>query len=302
MQKKKKMTQLRKKEAIAGYLFFLPAILGLVLMTYGQMIFSFIISFTNWDVFGSRSFVGFRNYIELLTEDIYFWKSIKATLYYAFGSVLLSQGVALFLALMLNVKGIRGMVVFRTVFYLPSIVPAVASCLLWTWLFNPNYGLLNAALEAMHLPTSQWIYEEKTAVPSLILMSAWSCGTAMVVYLAGLQGVPRTLLEACEIDGGGVFAKFFHITFPMISPVLFYNVLMGIISGFMIFTNTYIMTEGGPNNSTLFVSYLIYRYAFEYNKMGYACALAWVVFAVLSVITVFIFRFFGGKVYYGGEE
>ncbi len=298
MKKKHKLS----REGLAGYLFFLPAILGLVFMTYGQMIFSLIISFTDWNIYGQRNFVGLQNYIDLFQTDLYFGASIKATVLYAFGSAVVSQGVALLLAMLLNTKKIRGMAAFRTLFYLPTIVPAVASCFLWTWLFNPNYGLLNAILSALHLPTSQWIYNEKTAIPSLVLMSAWGCGTAMIIYLAGLQGVPRSLLEACEIDGGGAWTKFWKITMPMLSPVLFYNILMGIIGGFMTFTNTYIMTGGGPNNSTLFISYLVYRYAFQYNKFGYASALAWVVFAVLAVITVVIFKVFGGKVYYGNED
>lgn len=297
--KKIRMSPMGRQEAIAGYLFFLPCLLGLVFLTYGQMIFSLIISFTDWNVFKAPNFIGIANYIELFKTDFYFTKSMTVTIYYALGSVLATQLTALLMALLLNVKYIRGKVFFRTLFYLPSIVPAVASCLLWTWMMNPDFGLLNAGLEAIGLPTSRWIYGENSAVPSMIMLSAWGCGSVMVIYLAGLSNVPTTLLEAIEIDGGGTWAKFRYITIPMISPVLFYNTLMGIIAGFMSFTNTYVMTSGGPNNQTLYVNLLIYRYAFEYNRMGYASALGWVMFIVLALITVVVFKFFGKKVYYG---
>lgn len=288
-----------RQEAIAGYLFFLPCLLGLVFLTYGQMIFSLIISFTDWNVFKAPTFVGFSNYVELFKSDFYFMKSMKATIYYALGSVVACQLTALLMAMLLNVKYIRGKVFFRTLFYLPSIVPAVASCLLWTWMMNPDFGMLNAGLEAIGLPPSRWVYGESSAIPSMIMMAAWGCGGTMVIYLAGLSNVPTTLLEAIEIDGGGAWAKFRYVTLPMISPVLFYNTLMGIISGFMSFTNTYVMTGGGPNNQTLYINLLIYRYAFEYNRMGYASALGWVMFVALALIVVAVFKFFGKRVYYG---
>jgi multiple sugar transport system permease protein len=296
------ISRMRRNEIVAGYLFFLPTICGILFLTYGQMIYSLAISLTDRNVFGTNNFIGFANYVKLLTEDFFFWKSMKATLLYAFGSVLASQLTALSLAVLLNNKHIRGKTFFRTVFYIPSIVPVVASCLLWMWMFNPNYGLFNAVLDALRLPKSQWIYAESSAIPSLIIMSAWACGAAMVIYLAGLSNVSLELLEAIEIDGGGSWAKFWYITIPMISPVLFYNTLMGIIAGFMTFANTYIMTEGGPNNATLFVNYLIYRTAFNENKFGYASALAWIVFVVLAICTIGIFKFFGKKVYYGGAS
>ena len=299
---KRRMSTMRRNEAIAGYLFMLPLLLGIVFLTYGQFVYSLIISFTNKSVFAEAEFVGFRNYAKLLTEDFFFWKSIKATILYAFGSVIATQLAALAVAVLLNNKYLKGKAFFRTVFYIPSIVPAVASCLLWMWMFNPDFGLFNAVLKTLGLPTSKWIYAESSAVPSLILMSAWACGAPMVIYLSGLANVPPTLLEAVDIDGGGALTKFIHITLPMISPVLFYNTLMGIIGGFMTFTNSYVMTEGGPNNATLFVNYLIYRDAFQYNEFGYASALAWIVFLVLAVCTLVIFRFFGRKVYYGDAD
>lgn len=290
---------MRRNEAIAGYVFMLPLILGIILLTYGQFIYSLILSFTDKTVFESGSFVGFENYRKLLLDDFFFWKSIKATVLYAFGSVIATQLAALAVALLLNNRSVHGKAFFRTIFYIPSIVPAVASCLLWMWMFNPDFGLFNALLKALGLPTSKWIYAESSAVPSLILMSAWACGGPMVIYLSGLANVSPALLEAVDIDGGGAWTKFIHITIPMISPVLFYNTLMGVIGGFMTFTNSYVMTSGGPNNATLFVNYLIYRNAFQYNEFGYASALAWIVFAVLAICTLVIFRFFGKKVYYG---
>ena len=299
---RRRVSAMRRNEAIAGYLFMMPLLLGIVFLTYGQFIYSLIISFTDQSVFGTAGFVGFQNYRKLLTEDFFFWKSIRATVFYAFGSVLATQAVALALAILLNNRHLKGKAFFRTIFYIPSIVPAVASCLLWMWMFNPDFGLFNAFLKMLGLPTSKWIYAESSAVPSLILMSAWACGAPMVIYLSGLANVPPSLLEAVDIDGGGAWTKFIHITIPMISPVLFYNTLMGIIGGFMTFTNSYVMTEGGPNNATLFVNYLIYRDAFQYNEFGYASALAWIVFIVLAICTLIIFRFFGKKVYYGAAD
>ena len=290
---------MRRNEAIAGYVFMLPLILGIILLTYGQFIYSLILSFTDKTVFEAGNFVGFENYRKLLLDDFFFWKAIKATVLYAFGSVIVTQLTALAVALLLNNRSVHGKAFFRTIFYIPSIVPAVASCLLWMWMFNPDFGLFNALLKALGLPTSKWIYAESSAVPSLILMSAWACGGPMVIYLSGLANVSPALLEAVDIDGGGAWTKFIHITIPMISPVLFYNTLMGVIGGFMTFTNSYVMTSGGPNNATLFVNYLIYRNAFQYNEFGYASALAWIVFAVLAICTLVIFRFFGKKVYYG---
>ena len=299
---RRRMSAMRRNEAIAGYLFMLPLLLGIVFLTYGQFVYSLIISFTDKSIFAGAKFVGFQNYSKLLTDDFFFWKSIKATILYAFGSVIATQLTALAIAILLNNRYLKGKAFFRTVFYIPSIVPAVASCLLWMWMFNPDFGLFNAVLKLLGLPTSKWIYAEGSAVPSLILMSAWACGAPMVIYLSGLANVPPTLLEAVDIDGGGAWTKFIHITLPMISPVLFYNTLMGIIAGFMTFTNSYVMTEGGPNNATLFVNYLIYRDAFQYNEFGYASALAWIVFLVLAVCTLVIFRFFGRKVYYGDAD
>lgn len=296
------MSRMRRNENIAGYLFFLPTILGIVFLTYGQMIYSFVISLTDKNVFGSNNFVGFTNYIKLLTEDFFFWKAMKVTLFYAFGSVVAAQLTALFLAVLLNNKHLVAKPIFRTILYVPSIVPAVASCLLWLWMFNPDFGLLNAVLGTVGIPKSQWIYSESSVIPSLILMSAWGCGGPMVIYLAGLANVDPTLLEAVEIDGGGAWSKFWHVTIPMISPVLFYNTMMGIIGGFMVFNEAYIMTGGGPNNGSLFVNFLIYRTAFTENQFGYASALAWIVFAVLAVCTILIFNFFGKKVYYGNSE
>lgn len=300
--RKKRLSKSSRNEAVAGYLFFLPCLLGLVLLTYGQMIFSLIISFTDWNVFKSPTFVGLSNYIQLFTNDFFFKKSMSVTLYYAFGSVVASQLTALLMAMLLNVNYVKGKVIFRTVFYLPSIVPAVAMSLLWGWMMNPTFGLLNAVLETIGLPTSQWVYGESSAVLSLIYISMWSCGSTMVIYLAGLSNVPRSLLEAIEIDGGGMWAKFRFGTIPMLSPVLFYNTMMGMIAGFMTFTQAYIMTDGGPNNATLFTNLLIYRYAFKYNTMGYASALAWIVFAILGVLTIIMFNFFGKKVYYGNAD
>ena len=197
-----------------------------------------------------------------------------------------------------NVKG-KGF--FRTIFYLPTVVPIVAMAAIWMWIFNPDMGLANNILKAMHLPVSTWLSGESSVIPTLVFINLWTTGSTMVIFLAGMQDVPRQLLEAVEIDGGGFCAKLLHVTIPMMTPTIFYNVVMGIINGFQIFTQSYVMTQGGPNNSSLFYVYYLYREAFEFGRMGNACAVAWVLFLIIMVLTAVIFKFSNRWVYYGGE-
>ena len=172
---------------------------------------------------------------------------------------------------------------------------------IWMWIFNPDMGLANHILKAMHLPVSTWLSGESSVLPTLVFINLWTTGSTMVIFLAGVQDVPRELLEAVEIDGGGFFAKLFHVTVPMMTPTIFYNVVMGVINGFQIFTQSYVMTQGGPNNSSLFYVYYLYREAFEFGRMGNACAVAWVLFLIIMVLTAVIFKFSDQWVYYGGE-
>lgn len=278
-----------KIEAKWGILLALPVIIGFFLWTVGPTIASFILSLTRWPTAGSPEFIGLGNYIQMFGRDYLFKKSLGVTTYYAFGSIPLVIVAAFIVAMLLNQK-VRGQSIFRTMYYLPSVVPTVASALLWLWLFNPNFGLLNYILSMFGLPQLMWIYDETQVVPSFIIMSIWAMGGTMLIFLAGLQGIPNSLFEAIEIDGGNWWAKFRHITVPMMTPVIFFNLVMGIIGSFQIFNQAYIMTDGGPNNASLFFVYYLYLNAFRYGKMGYACALAWILFLTIMALTFIVFK------------
>ncbi|WP_274649243.1 carbohydrate ABC transporter permease [Paenibacillus humicola] len=289
-----------RSEAVAGYLFTLPVILGLLLWTIGPMMASLVISFTNWQVFDVLRWVGIRNYDKIFTSDLFFYKSILVTLYYAFGSVVTTSIASILLGTLMNL-GLKRIAILRTILYMPTIVPAVASSFLWIWLFNPDFGLLNTVLSVFGIPKQQWIFDESSAVPSLIFMHLWSSGSGALIILAGLKDVPKHLYEAVEIDGGNWLHKFFFVSLPMITPVIFFNLIMGFIGSLQAFTQAYVMTSGGPNNATLFYAYFIYREAFVNNNFGYACALAWILFWIIAVLTAFIFKSSKGWVFYGGK-
>ncbi|MEQ7129547.1 sugar ABC transporter permease, partial [Actinopolymorpha sp. B11F2] len=279
-----------------GVILAMPAILGFVIFTIGPMVASFFFSLTDWTIGGSPSFIGVDNYQTLVGDEL-FWKSLSVTTYYTLGTVPLILVLGFILALLLN-QQVRGLSVWRTIYYLPTLVPAVASAVLWIWIFNPDFGLLNSLLRQAGLPTSQWIYSETAVVPSMVIMSSWGFGNAMVIFLAGLQGVPRHLYEAVSIDGGGVWQRFRHVTLPMMTPTIFYNLVTGVIGTFQVFNQAYVMTQGGPNNASLFYIYYLYRTAFTESAMGYASALAWVLFMVIMVITFLLFQNARRWVYY----
>jgi multiple sugar transport system permease protein len=274
-----------------------PAILGFAVFTLAPMVASLFFSFTDWTIGGSFSFTGLTNYKRMFFHDPLFYKSLTVTLYYTLASVPLILIVGLLAALLLN-QDARGKGIFRTIYYLPTLVPSVASAVLWIWIFNPDVGLLNSMLRDLGLHGSQWIYDSSTAVPSLILMSAWGFGNAAVIFLAGLQGVPRHLYEAVAIDGGGAWRKFRNVTLPMMTPTIFYNLVTGVIGTFQVFNQAFIMTQGGPNNATEFYIYYLYQTAFTKSQMGYASALAWVLFFIVLVITLLLFRNARRWVYY----
>ena len=288
-----------RREALYGYLFVAPAVLGFLIWIAGPMLFSAWVSLTTWDLLSPPVFVGLSNY-QALFKDPLFWQSLKVTAIYTLISVPLFQALAFAVALLINVR-VRGIAIFRTIYYLPSIVPVVANAMLWAWVFNSDFGLLNAALRAVGLPKILWLQDPAFALPALITMSLWGVGGAMLIYLAGLQGVPQQLYEAAEIDGASLWRRFVHVTLPMMSPVLFFNFLMGLIGALQTFTQGYIMTNGGPQNATLFYALYLYRRAFTDFRMGYASALAWVLFAIVLAISILVFRSFGRQVYYEDE-
>ena len=294
--------QKRRREEIWALAFVAPALLGFLLWQLGPILGSFGIAFTNWTVANTPRFVGLSNFERMFLHDPLFYQSLSITVVYAVASVSLSLLFALALALLLNQK-IRGRTFFRTIFYLPSTLPAIASSVLWLWLFNPDFGLLNAVLVAVGLPKQQWIYDEATVLPSLVLMNLWTVGPLMVIFLAGLQSIPRYLYEAVEIDGGNSWHKLRHITLPLLTPTILFNLILSIIETGQAFTQPYIMTQGGPNNASLLYVLYLYRKAFQEYEMGYASALAWVLFVLLATVSFLVLRTSRRWVFYaGGNE
>mgnify|MGYP001378618095 CR=1 FL=1 len=288
--KSNKKISKEKKNIISGLLFASPVILGFIIFVMGPMITSGYFSLTNYTITGTPEWVGFDNYKNLFAnKDPFFYKSLLVTAIYVFLSVPIQIIASLLVAMVLN-RDVKGQGIFRTIFYLPTIVPVAASSMIWIWLMDPDLGLLNSLLKVVGLPTSKWIFDEKTVIPSLILMSLWTIGSTVIIFLAGLQGVPKQLYEAVEIDGGNSMHKFINITIPMITPTLFFNLVMGFINGFQVFTQAYVMTSGGPNNASLFYAFYLYKEAFTNFRMGNACALAWILFIIISVFTLIIFR------------
>ncbi len=264
---------------------------------------SFIYSFCRYDVLNSAQWVGFENYRDLLVNDPLFWKSLGNTAYMIIG-IPLGMAAGLGIAMLLNTET-RGMKFYRTLFYLPAIVPMVASAILWIWVLNPSNGLINAFLRMfgvnnppLWLQSPSWFLGSKAAI---IVMGLWGAGGGMVIWLAGLKGIPPHLYEAAEIDGAGPVRKFFNITLPMLSPYIFFNLIMGVIGTMQIFTQAYIMTLGGPEDSTMFFAYYLFNNAFNYFKMGYASAMAWILLVIVCALTVFQLRMSRRWVYYGDE-
>ena len=267
-----------------GWLCASPWIVGFVVFTGGPILFSLVISFCDFDILNPARFVGLANFRWMFANDPLFWKSLGNTLYMALG-IPLGMALSLGIALLLNLK-VRGVAVWRTFFYLPAIVPAVASSILWIWIFNPNSGLMNSLLASVGLHGPNWLQDERTSKLSLILMGLWGAGGGMIIWLAGLKGISETYYEAASLDGASTWQKFVRITLPMLSPYIFFNLIMGLIGTFQIFTQAFVMTQGGPVNSTLFYAYYLFNNAFRYLHMGYAAAMAWVLFVIVFVLTL----------------
>ncbi|CAM4453434.1 sugar ABC transporter permease [Paenibacillus macerans] len=290
-----------KRKDLYGWLFAMPAILGLLIFTLGPMLYSLYMSFTDYTGSNSPTFTGLDNYKRMFSgEDQYFYKSLAVTFYFVILSVPTGIIYSFLLAILLN-QNVKGKAVFRTIFYLPSIVPIIAISFIWLWLLNPDLGLANELLRSLGLPGSQWIFGEKTVVPSLALMNLWTTGGTMIIFLAGLQDIPRSLYEAIEMDGGTRLDKLRHITIPLMTPTIFFNLIMGIINGFQVFSQAYVMTNGGPNNASLFYVFYLYREAFQFSRMGSASAIAWVLFAIIMILTYVVFRTSNKWVYYEGD-
>ncbi len=297
----------RSGHNLTGYGFIAPWLIGFLAFTAGPILVSLFISLNSWSLLSDPHWVGFENYSRIFEEDPLFFTSLWNTTYYVIFTVPLGLAVSLALALLLN-QPLRGVGAFRTIVYLPSIANIVAVSVLWLWIFNPEFGLLNSALRVFGVDGILWLQSERWAKPALVIMSLWGVGGSTIIFLAALQGIPPELYEAASLDGAGAARKFFHITIPMISPALFFSTVIGIIGSFQVFAQAYVMTgaatpgsEGGPNNATLFLVLYLYKKAFQEFRMGYAAALAWILFFIILIFTLMQTRLSRRWVYYESE-
>ncbi len=290
----------RRSEALTGILMASPWILGFLIFVAGPMIVSLYLSFTRWDLFTEPRWIGLRNYEQLIFRDARFLLSLKVTTIYAFVSVPLQVSLGLVLATLLNQK-IRYLGFFRTVYYLPSVIGGIAVAVMFRWIFGTQFGLINSMLASFGIQGPSWLGDPDLVLVSFILMSMWGAGASMLIYLGALQGIPTELYEAADVDGAGTLTRFFRVTVPMMTPVIFFNMIMGIIGALQEFVLPFIMTRGGPANSSTFLVLYLYRNAFEIFKMGYASAIAWVLFLYIMVLTIFIIRSSSMWVYYEGS-
>jgi ABC-type sugar transport systems, permease components len=288
-----------RREEREFYLFISLWIIGFVLFDAGPILASFAISFTNWTALSDPQLVGLANYQRMLADPLFF-TALWNSLYFGVGSVGLGLIVSFLLALLLNQR-VWGMSLFRTIFYLPSVVSGIAVAILWIMILHKDFGLINSALAAIGIQGPGWLVEPQWAKPALILMSLWGAGGSMVIYLAGLQSVPQHLYEAAAIDGAGTWGRFWNVTVPLMSPVIFYNLIVGFIASIQGFVLVLIMTNGGPANATLMYGLYLYRVAFQFFQMGYASALAWVLLLVIMLITAAQFYFAKYWVFYEGD-
>jgi multiple sugar transport system permease protein len=287
------------REAMEGRVFALPFVLGFLFWWAYPMAYSIYLIFQDWDLLGEPQFVGLKNIARLLS-DPKVALSLYNTAFYTFLGVPVHLLIALLLALALNVP-LRGIAVYRTVFYLPSVTPAVASAVVWLQIFHPEFGLLNAFLGLFGIPPVKWLFEPAVAKPAFIFMTTWTIGPQIVVFLAGLQSIPESLHEAAQIDGANRWQRFVRITLPMLSPIIFFNLVIGIIGSFQVFTSAFIMTGGGPQDATLFTVLYLYRNGFEYFRMGYASTIAWLLFWIIVFFTIIQFVLARRWVYYEGR-
>jgi multiple sugar transport system permease protein len=287
---------------LTGYLFISPWVFGFLVFTLFPFVASLLISMTNWQVVGDWQFIGLGNYEKMLSgRDNIFVESVKVTFIYSFARVPLIQIIAIGLALLLN-QPIQGRAFFRTIFYLPAVTAGVATAYLWSFIFSNRGGLVNTIMGVFGIEGPNWLYSLEWSLPALIIISCWNVGTSMLIYLAALQGVPESLHEAAMIDGAGILARFRHITVPMITPAIFFNMVLGVIGSFQGFTDALIITNGGPGYSTLLYLLYLYQSAFRDGLMGYASALAWFLFLILMVFTLLQLVLSRRWVYYEGES
>jgi len=294
---------MRRRETIEGILYLSPWIIGFILFVAGPLVASIYLSLTKYNVLRPAQFIGLNNFIYAFTKDSLFLPSIGRTLYYAFLLVPLGLIGSLIAAILLNQK-LAATSVWRTLYFLPTLTPLVAAALLWRWLLSPDMGLVNYGLAKIGIEGPGWLNSTTWAIPSLVIIGLWASvgGSRMIIFLAGLQDVPAELLEAAEIDGAGTWAKFWNVTLPLVSPTIFFNLVLGIIFALRTFEVAFVATNGGPARATWFISLHIYESAFVSFDMGYAAALSWLFFIVLATITFLQFKLSGQWVFYQGER
>jgi multiple sugar transport system permease protein len=293
--------QREARETRIGLLFAAPWLIGFTVFFAYPVLASFYYSLCTYDAIRPAQFIGLENYRKLFFEDDLFWKSLGNTLFMIVFGLPLSLAASLIIAILLNQK-LKGIAFYRTLFYLPSITPVVATSILWLWLLNPEMGLINLGLEKIGISGPAWLTDPAWSKPALVLMGLWGAGGGMVIYLAALQDIPESLYEAAALDGARTFARFFYITLPMLTPVILFNLIMGLIGTFQYFTQAYVMTSGGPQDSTTFYALHLFNKAFLDFKMGYASAMAWVLFVITLAAALLVFRTSARWVYYSGEE
>lgn len=299
---KYKVTSLLNREQVAGYVFILPFVIGFLSFTILPILASFVLSFTRYDVLSPPVFAGLDNYIEMFTQDPLFWKSLGITTFYTLVSVPLRLIMALLVAL-LFVKSTKSSYFYRAVFYLPSIIgSSVAVAVLWKNIFATN-GVINSILRSIGINSQiAWLGRADTANWVLILLAVWQFGSPMLIFLSALKQIPVTMYEAAKIDGAGRLKRFCKVTLPMLTPVIFFNMIMQLINGFIAFTQCFIITEGRPMDTTLFYAVYMYRRSFTYYQMGYGSAMAWVMLVIISILTFIIFKTSNKWVYYESKE
>ncbi|MBV7334540.1 sugar ABC transporter permease [Chloroflexi bacterium TSY] len=291
----------RRREALWGVLFAVPWLLGLLVFVLGPILVSLYLSLSKYDIIRPPQLIGLDNYVRAFTEDELFWSSLGRTFRYALVVVPLGTAGSLGLAMLLN-QGVRATNFFRTLYFLPHLTPVVAMALLWKWLMHPSIGPINYSLSLIGIDGPGWLTNPNWALTSVIIISLWAYlgGNTMLIFLAGLQGVPQELYDAALVDGAGAWQKFRNVTLPLISPTLFFNLIIGVIGALKVFALAYVATQGGPNWATWFYALHLYRWSFEYFDMGYGAALAWIFAAILIVLTFIQFRFANRWVHYEG--
>jgi multiple sugar transport system permease protein len=288
------------REAFHGYVFMAPAILGLLIFVLGPIVASLFLSFTDYNIITDPEWVGLANYTQMFQERL-FWQALRVSAIYSVVSVPLGLALSLGLAILLN-QALRSILVFRAIYYMPTVISGVGVAMLWRWLFNAEFGVINVLLGKIGIQGPAWLLDANWALPALIITSLWGLGGTTLIFLAGLQGIPQELYEAADIDGAGSWSKFRSVTLPLISNVTFFNLVLGIIGALQVFTDAFVITRGGPNHATLFLSVYLYQHAFLYLNMGYAAAIAWFTFILVMLLTLLVFRSSPLWVYYESER